>query len=78
MLQTKFVIEMTHCKANGNYLTYYYKGQDKVGYNRFDTRKSTAKKYDRLEEADRDMRILTAVHSCKSDTFKVVTIRCRT
>lgn len=78
MLKTKFIIEMTHCKASGGYLTYYYKGQDKVGYNRFDTRRSTAKVYASLEEANCDMRILNAMHSCGSDSFKIIAIKCKT
>ncbi len=74
MMQTKFIIEIT----NPNRITYYYAGQTKAGYKRLDYRKALAKRYDYPEEADRDMRILAAVHEDKSDHFKVSTVRCRT
>lgn len=74
MMQTKFIIEIT----NPHRCIYYYAGQTKAGYRRLDYRKALAKRYDCIEEADRDMRILAATHTDKSDTFKVSTIRCRT
>lgn len=74
MMQTKFIIEIT----NPNRITYYYAGQTKAGYKRLDYHKAQAKRYDCLDEADRDMRILASVHEDKSDNFKVSTVRCRT
>jgi hypothetical protein len=73
MMQTKFIIQMT-TPARPD-LEYFFAGC-RLGSNVFELKKSLAKRYDFLEEADRDARILTAVN--KSDTFKVITIRCRT
>lgn len=73
MMQTKFIITMiTPARPD---LTYYYAGH-RFGSNVFELKKSLAKRYDFLEEADRDARTLTAVS--KPDTFKVITVRCRT
>ena len=77
MTQTKYIIEITNphrtiCP------TYYYAGQNKAGCKVLDYLKTSAKRYDSFEEADRDMRILTATHEDKSDQFKVISIRCRT
>ena len=73
----KYIIQMTHHRILREDLPYYYKGQDKEGINRFDTRKEKAKRYLRIEEAYRDMRILEAMHVCKADSFKVVQISCK-
>ena len=73
MMQTKFIIQMT--TPGRSDLKYFYAGH-KLGSNVFELKKSLAKRYDFFEEADRDARILAAVS--KPDTFKVVTIRCRT
>lgn len=73
----KYIIQMTHPRILRDDLVYYYSGQDKEGVNRFDTRKENAKRYLRREEAHRDMNILSAIHTCKSDTFKIVQISCR-
>ena len=73
MMQTKFIIQMvTPARPD---LEYFYAGQ-LYGSTVFELKKSKAKRYDFLEEADRDARILAAVS--KPDTFKVVTVRCRT
>jgi hypothetical protein len=55
-------------------LEYFYAGQ-LYGSTVFELKKSKAKRYDFLEEADRDARTLAAVS--KPDTFKVTTVRCR-
>lgn len=73
MMQTKYIIQMT-TPARPD-LEYFFAGH-KLGSNVFELKKSLAKRYDFLEEADRDARTLAAVS--KPDTFKVVTIRCRT
>ena len=73
MMQTKFIIQMT-TPARPD-LEYFFAGY-KLGSNVFRLKKSEAKRYDSLDEADRDARILTAVS--KPDTFKVITVRCRT
>ena len=73
MMQTKFIIQMT--TPGRPDLEYFFAGC-KLGSNVFELKKSKAKRYDFLEEADRDARTLAAVS--KPDTFKVITIRCRT
>ena len=73
MMHTRFIIQMTMSARPD--LEYFYRGQNKEGYNVFGLTKTNAKRYYFLEEADRDARILSAVE--KNDTFKVVTIRCR-
>ena len=74
MMTTKYIIQMT--MATRPDLEYFYCGEGKSGARVFELKKSRAKRYDFLEEADRDARILTAVN--KPDTFKVITVRCRT
>jgi hypothetical protein len=74
MMQTKFIIQMTMPTRPD--LEYFYCGEGKSGLSVFELKKSKAKRYDFLEEADRDARILGAVTS--GETFKVITIRCRT
>ena len=73
MMQTKFIIQMT-MNARPD-LEYFYRGQNKEGCPVFELKKSKAKRYDFLDEADRDARTLATVS--KPDTFKVITIRCR-
>lgn len=73
MMQTKYVIQMTMPSRPD--LEYFYRGENKDGCSVFDLKKSAAKRYDFLEEADRDARILAAIE--KDDTFKVLTVRCR-
>ena len=75
-MQTKFIIQMTMPSRPD--LDYFYAGQNREGCSVFELKKSLAKRYDSFEEADRDMRIIEAVHGDKSDTFEVKTIRCRT
>lgn len=74
MMQTKYIIQMKMPLRSD--LDYFYAGQSKEGGSVFELKKSKAKRYDFLEEADRDARILAAVS--KPDTFEVKTIRCRT
>ena len=73
MMQTKFIIQMTMPTRPD--LKYFYCGEGKSGAQVFEFKKSRAKRYDFLEEADRDARILAVKE--KNDTFKVMTIRCR-
>lgn len=75
MMVTKFIIQMTMPTRPD--LEYFYRGQNKEGNAVFGFQKSAAKRYDFVEEADRDARILTAVHKQDGDTFKVVTVRQR-
>ena len=72
-MQTKFII-VTQMSTRPD-LTYYYRGQTKNGSALFGLQKATAKRYNFIEEADRDARILAVVEP--SQTFKVATIRCR-
>lgn len=74
MMVTKFVIQMNMSSRPD--LDYFYRGQNREGCPVFDFKKTTAKRYNSVEEADRDMRILAAVE--KGETFKVITVRCRT
>ena len=74
MMQTKFIIQMKMPSRPD--LDYFYAGQHREGHSVFELKKSFAKRYDFLEEADRDARILSVVNT--GDTFKVITIRCRT
>ena len=73
MMQTKFIIQMTMPSRPD--LEYFYRGENRDGCSVFDLKKSAAKRYNFLEEADRDARILASVE--KDDTFKVLTVRCR-
>lgn len=73
MMQNKFIIQMTMPSRPD--LEYFYRGENRDGCSVFDLKKSAAKRYDFIEEADRDARILAAVE--KDDTFKVLTVRCR-
>ena len=75
MMMTKFIIQMTP-EARPD-LKYFYAGIGRSGCPVFELKKSRAKRYDFIEEADRDMRILAAVDEME-ETFKVKTIRCRT
>ena len=70
MKQTQFIITI----MNSERPTYYYSGPDKNGIHHLDTRKSEAKIYTDLAEADRDARILQNSHSDKTDYFKIATI----
>ena len=77
---TKYIIEMTHHRAIGDDLPYYYRGEA-GGYMEkkvplFDYRKTLAKRYDFEYEALHDMRILQVMYH-KEDSFKVTPIRCR-
>ena len=74
MMTTKYIIQMT--MATRPDLEYFYCGQNRDGCPVFKLTKASAKRYYFLEEADHDARTLAAVN--KSDTFKVITVRCRT
>ena len=74
MMQTKYIIQMTVPTRPD--LEYFYRGENRDGCSIFGFNKAAAKRYDFLEEADRDARTLAAVE--KNDTFKVITVRCRT
>ena len=76
MMQTNYILQMKLSTRPD--LDYFYAGQNKEGKSVFELKKSLAKRYDFFEEADRDMRIIDAVHAVPSDTFEVKTIRCRT
>lgn len=73
MMQTKFIIQMTMPSRSD--LEYFYCGEGKSGAQVFELKKSKAKRYSFLEEADRDARILNIVE--KGNAFKVITVRCR-
>jgi hypothetical protein len=75
MMQTKYVIQMT-MKSRPD-LDYFYAGIGRSSCPVFELKKARAKRYDFIEEADRDMRILKAMDEV-GETFKVMTIRCRT
>ena len=77
MLDTKYIIVMTHERGIGDPLTYYYKGQNKKGEQYFGFQRQAAFRYSFIEEALRDKQIMEAVNTCASDTFEVVKIRCR-
>lgn len=74
MLVTKYIVVMNH---SGNDRTYYYRGQDKSGYNYFGLLKSQAQRFDIKEEAIRAMNILRAINLCDTDTFFVESTTCR-
>lgn len=74
---TKYVIQMTHHRAIGDDLPYYYKGKTKAGESVFDYRKNLAKRYENENEALSDMQTLAAMHTeTPSDDFKVLPVRC--
>ena len=75
MMQTKYVIKMKIPTRPD--LDYFYCGQTREENSPlFDYRKPRAKRYTMWEEADRDLRILTAV--THDETLTVDTVRCRT
>ncbi len=73
-MQTKYVIKMT-MKSRPD-LDYFYAGIGRSGLNVFELKKARAKRYDFIEEADRDMRILKAIDTV-GETFEVLPVRCR-
>lgn len=77
MTTTKYIIVMTHSRGIGDDLTYYYKGQDKSGYNCFGFQKNRAQRFERKEEAIRAKTILEAMNLCDADTFSVEPTTCR-
>ena len=56
MMQTKFIIQMT--LETRPDLEYFYCGEGKSGAQVFELKKSRAKKYDTMEEVNRDAFIL--------------------
>lgn len=74
MMTTKYVIHMKIPTRPD--LDYYYVGQTKEENSPlFDYRKPRAKRYNTFEEADRDMRIISAVSY--NETLSVQTVRAR-
>ncbi len=74
MMTTKFIIQMNMPTRPD--LEYFYRGQNKEGCPVFGLKKAGAKRYDFLEEADRDARILSAV--TYDEPFTISIVRCRT
>ena len=75
MMQTKFIIQMT-MPARPD-LEYFFAGH-KLGSNVFELKKSLAKRYDTLKEAQRDADIFQSGAFIAGETYTVKTIRCRT
>jgi hypothetical protein len=76
-MATKYIIVMTHERAIGDSITYYYKGQNKKGEQCFGFQRQAALRYSFIEEALRDKQIMEATNTCAADTFEVIEIRCR-
>ena len=76
MMQTKLIIQMT--LETRPDLEYFYCGEGKSGAQVFELKKSRAKRYDTMEEVNRDAFILQAVHKASGETYTVLPIRCRT
>lgn len=75
MMQTKYIIQMKIPSRPD--IDYYYCGQTREENSPlFDYRKPKAKRYTYWEEADRDMRILTAM--THNEILTVTTVKCRT
>jgi hypothetical protein len=75
MMITKFVIQMKIPTRPD--IDYYYCGRTREENSPlFDYRKPKAKRYLTQEEADRDMRIISAVSY--NETLTVIPVKCRT
>lgn len=72
---TKFIIELTHNRLEGADILYYTGQAGTVPV--LDYRKAKAKRYTFEHEAIHDMNILRAMYKISTDTFKVISIRCR-
>lgn len=75
MMVTKYIIKMKLPTRPD--LDYFYCGEGKSGAQVFELKKPKAKRYDSLEEADRDARILQARHNASGQTYTVETVRQR-
>ena len=75
MMQTKYIIKMK-MPARPD-LDYFYCGEGKSGAQVFELKKSKAKRYSTVEEANRDAFILQACHKASGETYTVETVRQR-
>ena len=75
MMQTRYIIKMK-MPARPD-LDYFYCGEGKSGNQVFEFNKKKAKRYEFLEQANRDARCLQIVHRVTGETFKVETVRQR-
>lgn len=73
MMQTRYIIKMKMPTRPD--LDYYYKGQSREGNPVFDFKRPTAKRYQYIEEAYRDMSILAA--RTHDETLTVEKIKCK-
>lgn len=69
---TKYIIKMKMPTRLD--LDYFYCGEGKSGAQVFELKKSKAKRYDSLEEADRDARLLQVRHNASGQTYTVETV----
>jgi hypothetical protein len=73
-MQTKYIIKMNIPSRPD--LDYYYCGRTREENSPlFDYRKPRAKRYDSLEEANKDLEILSAISY--KETLTVIPIKCR-
>ena len=72
MMQTKYIIKMKIPTRPD--LDYFYCGEGKSGAQIFELKKPRAKRYDSLEEADRDARILQTCHNVSGQTYAIETV----
>ena len=75
MMQTKYIIQMTYPGRPD--LTYFFAG-NRLGSNVFELKKSLARRYDTLEEAQGLADIFQDGAFIAGETYTVKTIRCRT
>lgn len=75
MMQTKYIIQMKMPTRPD--LDYFYAGQNRKGNPVFELKKAKAKRYDSMEEVNRDAYLLEVVHKESGETYKVSTVRCR-
>ena len=73
---TKYIIQMTHHRAIGDDLQYYYKGKTKSGEHVFDYHRNLALRYENEDKAKQNMQELIAHGSASSDDFKVLPVKC--
>lgn len=71
---TKYIIQMTHHRAIGDDVPYYYKGKMKTGEPVFDYRKNTAARFTDENEA---IAAMQALATANGDDFSVVPVRCK-
>ena len=75
MMHTKFIIQMTYTGRPD--LTYFFAG-NRLGSNVFELRKSLARRYDTLEEAQWLADSFQDGAFIAGETYTVKTVRCRT